>query len=124
MKRKKREPEVAAGKLAIFMGIGCLSIAVFSSLSTGRRLSAVSTGLIVLSWGVKEVAAAKKWKHESENEHYASSVKDRLESEKYEKMEKSGSMKNVFLLLTLVLLPIAALFLLVFSIMLYFRHKQ
>lgn len=51
-----------------------------------------------LSWGLKELAAAKKWKQESEEEHYATTAEEIRESEQQEKLEKSGSMYNVIVL--------------------------
>jgi len=104
---KKREPDAAAGNLAIVMGVGCLSIAVFSHLSPGQRLGAAGCGLSGLSWGAKEIAAAKKWKQEPETEHEATSITDKLEIERYEKMEKSGSMHNVLVLLAWIFLFLA-----------------
>src|SRR5579859_3046057 len=95
MKRKKRQPDAAAGGLAVAMGVGCFAIALFSSLSLGQRFGAAACGCAGLSWGLKEVAAAKKWKQEPEEEHYATTAEDIREAEQEEKMEKSGSMHNV-----------------------------
>ena len=99
MRRKKRQPDSAAGILAIVMGIGSVCIAVFSSLSSVQRYGAAASGLMLLSWGLIEVIAAKKWKQESEEEHYATTPEEIRESEQEEKLEKSGSMGNVFELL-------------------------
>jgi hypothetical protein len=107
VKRKKRQPDAAAGGLAVAMGVGCFAIALFSSLSSGQRCGAATSGCLALSWGLKEVAAAKKWKQEPEDEHYATSAKDILESEREEKMEKSGSMHNVLVLLVWIFLFLA-----------------
>lgn len=57
-----------------------------------------------LSWGLKELAAVKKWKQEPEEEHYAITPEEIRESEQEERMEKSGSMQNVFVLLGWVFL--------------------
>jgi hypothetical protein len=81
------------------MGVGGLAIALFSPLSPGQRFGAAASGCMGLSWGLKEVVAVKKWKQELEEEHYATTTEDILESEREEKMEKSGSMHNVFVLL-------------------------
>jgi len=104
MKRKRRQPVAAAGGLAVAMGVGCFAIALFSSLSPGQRFGAAASGCLGLSWGLKEVAAAKKWKQEPEEEHYATTAEEIRESEQEEKMEKSGSMHNVLILLAWVFL--------------------
>jgi len=104
MKRMKRQPDATAGGLAVAMGLGCLAIALFSSLSPGQRYSAAASGCLGLSWGLKEVAAAKRWKQEPEDRHYATSAKDIRESEREEKLEKSGSLHNVLVLLARIFL--------------------
>jgi hypothetical protein len=107
MKRKKRQPDATAGGLAVAMGLGGLAVALFSSLSPGQRCGAAASGCMGLSWGLKEIAAAKKWKQEPEDRHYATSAKDVLESEREEKLEKAGSMHNVFVLLARIFLFLA-----------------
>jgi hypothetical protein len=107
MKRKKRQPDAAAGGLAITMGVGGLAIALFSSLSPGQRFGAAATGCMGLSWGLKEVAAARKWKQEPEAEHYATTAEEIRESVQEEKLEKSGSMHNVLVLLGWIVLLLA-----------------
>jgi hypothetical protein len=124
MKRMKRKPEAAAGYLAVCMGIACLGIASFSSLSPNRRLSSMVTALMALSWGVKEVVAARKWKCEPEEKHEATSIQERLESERFEKMEKSGSMANVLTLLGWFVWSVAALSVFGFVYLILFRHNQ
>lgn len=104
MKRKKRQPDAKAGGLAIAMGLVCFGIALFSSLSSGQRFGAAASGCMGLSWGLKELAAVKKWKQEPEEEHYAITPEEIRESEQEERMEKSGSMQNVFVLLGWVFL--------------------
>jgi hypothetical protein len=124
MKRMKRKPEAAAGYLALCMGMACLGIAAFSSLSPNRRLSSAVTALMALSWGVKEVAAARKWKCEPEEKHEATSIQDRLESERFEKMEKSGSMANVLNLLGWFVWSVAALSIVGLVYLMLFRHER
>lgn len=109
MKRKKRQPHAAAGGLAVAMGVGCFAIALFSSLSPGQRYGAAASGCMGFSWGLKEVVAAKRWKQEPEDAHYATSVEDIRESEKEEKMEKSGSPHNVLVLLVWIFLFLAVI---------------
>jgi hypothetical protein len=109
MKRKKRQPNVAAGSFAVAMGAGCFAIALVSSLSPGQRLRAAGSGCVGLSWGLKELVSAKKWKQEPEEEHYATTPEEIRESEREEKMEKSGSMHNVFVLLRWIFLFLAVI---------------
>jgi hypothetical protein len=108
MKRKKRQPDAAAGNCAIAIGGIVLILAILLAHDLGQKCRGMAAGLIGLSWGLKEVAAAKKWKQESEEEHYATTAKEIREGEQEEKMEKSGSMHNVFKLLGWALLFVAA----------------
>ena len=108
MKRKKRQPDAAAGGLAVAIGVGCLAIALFSSLSPGQRYGSAASGCMGLSWGLRELAALKKWKQEPEEEHYATTAEEMRESEQEQKMEKSGSMHNVLVLLGWFFLFLAA----------------
>jgi len=89
------------------MGVGGIAIAFFSPLSSEQRFGAAATGFAGLSWGLKEINAAKKWKQEPEAEHYAITPKEIRESEQEEKLEKSGSMYNVLLLLGWIFLFVA-----------------
>lgn len=104
MKRKKRQPNAAAGGLAVAMGAGCFAMALFRSLEPGRRIGAAASGCMALSWGLREVAAAKKWKQGPEGAHYARTAKEIWESELEEKLGKSGSMHNEALLLLWIFL--------------------
>jgi hypothetical protein len=107
MKRKKRQPDAAAGRLAVAMGAGCFAIALLFSLSPGQRFGSATSGCLALSWGLKELAAAKRWKQEPEEKHYATTVEEIRESKQEEKMEKSGSMHNVLVLLVWIFLSLA-----------------
>lgn len=102
--RKKRKPDAAAGKVAIVLGGSVLILTIFFATDTGQRLRGIIARLIALPWGLKEITAARKWEQEPEEKHYATSAKDILESEREEKMEKSGSMHNVFKLLSWIFL--------------------
>ena len=124
MQKKKRQPDASAGRLAIAMGIGGFAIALFSSSSPGQRWRAAAIGCIALSWGLKEIVAAKKWKHEPENEHYAKTTEGRLESARYEKMEKSGSMRGVFELLGWILLFFAVVAIAGLGYLSLFHHRH
>lgn len=76
-----------------------------------------------LSWGLKDVAAAKKWEQEPEDEHYAKTAEERRESESHEKMEKSGAMQNAFILLGWVFLFIAAVAIFGLGYLFLFRRR-
>jgi hypothetical protein len=106
------------------MGVGSLSIAVFSSMDAGQKFRAASCGLMLLAWGLREVAAARRWKQEPEGMHYARTAEERRESEMSEKLEKSGSMSNVLALLTWILLPVVGLCLLAFGYLMLFHRPR
>jgi hypothetical protein len=86
------------------MGASCFAIALFSSLRPGQRYGAASTACMALSWGLRELAAAKKWKQEPEEAHYATTAQEIRDSEQAERLEKSGSMHNVLVLLSWIFL--------------------
>jgi hypothetical protein len=123
MKRKKRKPEAAAGYFAIISGALCISIGMFSSLSRDQRYGGAATGLMGLAWGLKEVGAAKRWAQEPEEEHYAKTAEERRESERFEKMEKSGSMQNVFRMFGWVFLFIAVVAIIGLGYLFLFHHR-
>lgn len=103
-KRNKREPSTAAGRLAIAMGASYLAIALFSSLRPSQKLTGAATACLALSWGLKELIAAKRWKQEPEEAHYATTPSEIRESVQAEKLEKSGSMQNALTLLVWIFL--------------------
>jgi hypothetical protein len=107
MKWKKRQPNATAGNVAIAFGGIVLILAMFVAHDLGQKCRGMAAGLLGLSWGLKEVAAAKKWKQEPEGEHYATTPEEIRESEQEEKLEKSGSMQNVFVLLVWIFLVLA-----------------
>ncbi|HEY4417706.1 MAG TPA: hypothetical protein VGO57_18585 [Verrucomicrobiae bacterium] len=107
MKRKKRQPNAAVGRLTIAMGASYFLIAVFSSLNSQQRFGAAACGCSALAWGLRELAAVKKWQQEPEDDHYATTAAEIRESVQEEKLEKSGSMHNVFVLLGWVFLFMA-----------------
>ena len=68
MHKKKRKPDVVAGRLALAMGAFGLVAAIYpSKLDFGQRCFGAASAIMALSWGSKEVAAARKWKQESED---------------------------------------------------------
>jgi len=92
----KRKPNAAAGNFLIISGGFVLILSIIFANDLGQKLRGMAAGLIALSWELKEVAAARKWEKEPEEKHYATSAKDILESKREEKLEKSGSIQNVF----------------------------
>jgi hypothetical protein len=107
MKRKKREPNAAAGNFAIAIGGSVTILTLFVAHDLGQKCRGMAAGLLGLSWGLKEVAAAKKWKQELEDKHYATTPEEIRESVQEEKMEKSGSMHNVLVLVGWIFLFLA-----------------
>ena len=122
MKRKKRKPEVAAGYFAVIGGALCLGIGMFS-MSSANKYGAAGCGVMGLSWGLKELAAAKKWEQEPEEGHYAKTSEERREAESYEKLEKSGSMRNVSVLLGWVFLFVAVAAVIGLGYLFWFHHR-
>jgi hypothetical protein len=57
--------------------------------------------------GTEGSCHSKKWEQEPEDEHYATTAKDILESVREEKIENSGSMHNVLVLLVWIFLFLA-----------------
>ena len=100
------------------MGIG-----TFSSLSASSKYAAAASGVMGLSWGLKELAAAKKWKQEPEEAHYARTAEERREAETYEKLEKSGSMRNVAVMLGWVFLLVIAVAVIGVWYLFRFHHR-
>jgi|ERR1700722_78027 hypothetical protein len=69
MHKKKRQtrPDERVGKFCIVAGGAMLYLALFlPRLDFGQRCFAASSGLMGWVWGAREIAAAKKWKQESE----------------------------------------------------------
>ena len=104
--KKVRQPDPKAGAFAVCLGATCLLLVIFVTASAGRKLSGAASGLLLLSWGISQIAAAKK-KSGSD----AASVELEPQSESLDKFENSGSMHNV-----LVLLGWICLFVVVISI--------
>ena len=53
------------GKFCIYAGCGTVALALFATrLDFGQRCSGAAAGFMGLSWGLIEVAAAKKWKQQ------------------------------------------------------------
>src|ERR1017187_1517263 len=68
MQKKKRRPDAGVARFCIGIGIFCLVAGIFFEPDLSRKCFAGATAIMALSYGTKELAAAKKWKQESENE--------------------------------------------------------
>jgi uncharacterized membrane protein len=107
MKRKRREPSAAAGIFSVVGGTVCLIGAVHVLLTHGQGFRAAAIGSTGIPWGLAELARAKRWRHEPEDAHYATTPKEIRESESDEKLQKSGSMQNVLFLLGIFIAIVA-----------------
>jgi len=133
MKKKGRKPDAKAGVFGICFGVAALAMVIFyphnSGESAGTRYSLAGFSILLLAWGSGQIAAARKMEgQESEDakvqdEHDVTSGYP-PQSEGVEKLEKSGSMTNVLVLLTWILLAVAVLFLLGFGCLMLFRHER
>ena len=61
--KRPKIPDQAMGKFCIIAGCAMIIIPLFASrLDLGQRFSAAGIGFMGLSWGLKQVAGAKKWR--------------------------------------------------------------
>jgi hypothetical protein len=70
VKKKKREPDIAAGRLAVVLGsLGLVLVICFISRPGywGHKMSLAGFALTSLAWGRSEIAAAKKKKQREED---------------------------------------------------------
>lgn len=133
MKKKSRRPDAKAGMFGVCLGLTGLAMVLFyphnSGESPGTRYSLAGFSILLLAWGSGQIAAAKKMESQKSEDVTVQDERDmtgesQTEGDSLEKLEKSGSMSNVFALLTWVLLSIAALFLLGFGYLMLFQHKR
>jgi hypothetical protein len=123
VKQKRRKPDTAAGNFAIAFGGLVLMLAIFASANLGRKLAAMSSGLMLLGWGIGQVVSAKKWRG-LEDKQDATNVGHQLESDDLEKLEKSGSMQNVFKLLGWIFLFVVVASIVGVSYLFLFHRKE
>jgi len=128
LKKKKRKPDAAAGKFAIAFGGFALILAIFVANVLGQKLRLAAPGLMLLGWGMGQVSLAKKWQGskdaKKEDEQDATSVACQPDSDNLEKLEKSGSMQNVFVLLGWVLLSVTVVSIVCCGYLFLFHRKQ
>ncbi len=112
-KKRQKRPDEQLGKFFVIVGNIMVILPLFTSrLATGQRLSAAATGFMALSWGLKEVAAAKKWKQEYGEPTLAEQIE----------IKKSHSVSNLPIILLWFILAIAAFAFL--SIVFMTSHEQ
>ena len=99
-KKRPKMPDQGLGKFCIVFG-GAMTILpfLFSRLNFGRQCSAAAAGLMGLSWGLKQVAAAKKWRQKYGEPSF----------EELMEIKKSHSVSNLPVILLWFILAIAAL---------------
>jgi hypothetical protein len=110
--QKKREklPDEKMEKFCIVIGIVMMILPLLSR----HNYSGAATGFIALSWGLKTVAAAKKWKQE----YGEPTIEEQME------IKKSHSISNLPKLLLLLFLAIIALYFLALIIVSVIPHYQ
>jgi hypothetical protein len=123
-KKKKQIPNAAAAKFAIGIGVFCLAAVIFASkLDLGQKCMGAATASMALSWGSRELVAAKKRKQKLENERKTMSIEDRLESERLEEAEDSAPVTGWQVTFTWVLLSVTLLLFLFFGLFALFHHR-
>lgn len=130
MKKRTRKPDPAAGTFAVCLGGLGLVMVIFyphqASESSGTRYYLSAFSISLLGWGINEITAAKKQKHEpggtgGSEEQEATNFG--LEDKRLEKLEKSGSLENVVVLLAWVFVLIVAVALIGCFYLFLFHHR-
>ncbi|HTB85706.1 MAG TPA: hypothetical protein VK742_18820 [Candidatus Sulfotelmatobacter sp.] len=114
--KNQNELEAAAHVSAVLGGV-MLVLAVLIPAESGTKFQEAAAGLAALGWGARQIVLIKKRKAGEELTRQEQVQDERLEKQ-LEKMDKSGSMKNVGLLLVWIL---AALFLIFAGCVIYLR---
>jgi hypothetical protein len=108
-------PDEGLGKFCIIAGCALIILPfLLSRLHIGQRLSAGAGSFMGLSWGLQQVAAAKKWKQE----YGEPTSEERME------IKKGHSISDLPILLAWLVLGILVLVLLAFVILLFIPHYQ
>jgi hypothetical protein len=114
-KKRQKRPDEGLGKFCIAVGFVMLSLASFvRRLDFGQRCSAAAAAFMGFSWGLKEVAAAKKWKQKYGEPNLAEQVE----------MKKRHSISNLAKLLAWLVLSIAAFAVPGIVFVMLFHHRQ
>jgi hypothetical protein len=112
-KKRQKRPDEGLGKFCTIAGGVMVILPLFlSRLDFGQRCSGAAAGFMGLSWGLQEVAAAKKWRQK-----YG-------EPDLVEQMEikKRHSISNLPILLAGLVLSIAVLALLGVAFVMLFHY--
>lgn len=110
MKQKNQEQIEAAAKFSVGLGAICLVLFIFVDANWGTKLRGAAAGLMLLGWGSHQLALANKRKKlDSENTgkeeaHGELQLEDKRLDKQLEKLDQSGSMKNVLTMLSWILL--------------------
>ncbi len=113
--KREKLPDEKLGKFCIIAGSIMVILPLFlSRMDWGQKFPALIGGFGGLSWGLKQMAAAKKWRQK----YGEPSIEDQTE------VKKSHSVSNLPILLIWLMLSIAALLLLGFVFVLIFHHEQ
>ena|ERR1017187_8083360 len=115
--KRPKMPDEGMGKFCIVAGWAMVIIPLFASrLDLGQRFSAAGIGFMGLSWGLKQVAAAKKWKQK----YGEPSPEEQTE------IKKSHSVSNLPILLGWLVLGIVVLALigLIFASFFHYQGVQ
>jgi hypothetical protein len=114
-KERPKMPDEGLGKFCIVAGCAMAVLPfLFSRLDFGRQCSAAAAGFMGLSWGLKQVAAAKKWRQK----YGEPSLEEQTE------IKKSHSISNLPALLMLLVLGISALAILAMIILSFILHYE
>lgn len=102
MKQKNQEQIEMAAKFAVGLGVVCLILVIFVRADFGSKCRGAVAGLALLGWGSSQLALARKRGKNSESRQ--EQIQDERLEKQLEKLDKSGSMQNVVVLLLWILL--------------------
>jgi L-lactate permease len=113
-KNGPKMPDEKLGKFFIFVGCAMMIVALFPSRSDlGPRLPAITGAFIGLSWGLQQVAGAKKWRQK-----YGEPSREELAE-----IKASHSVSNLPILLGYLVLGIIVLAVLGFIFVPIFHYQ-
>src|SRR5271154_5455232 len=122
MKQKNQEQIEVAAKFAAGLGVVCLILVILVPADFGAKCRGAVAGLALLGWGSSQLALARKRKKDSESRQ--EQIQDERLEKQLEKMDKSGSMQNVVMLLSWILLIIFAVCVLCVGYLFLFHRRQ
>jgi hypothetical protein len=111
--KRPKLPDEGLGKFCIIAGSIMVVLPLFlSRMDWGQRFPAIAGGFGGLSWGLRQVAAAKRWRQK----YGEPTTEEQME------IKKSHSVSSLPILLTWLMLSIAALLLLALVFVMLFHH--